>query len=62
MSSIKSEKCQKFHGFNSDSADFSSVDCQSSIMVRVEMRAPTINGGNTVFLRVVKIYILIRSK
>ena len=57
LHSINSEKCQISSGPNSNKAGYSSVDCQSSIMVRVEMRAPTINGGNTVFLRVVKIYI-----
>ena len=40
MSSIKSEKCQIYLGINSNRANFSSVDCQSSIMVRVKMRAP----------------------
>ena len=40
MSSIKSEKCRIYLGINSNRANFSSVDCQSSIMVRVKMRAP----------------------
>ena len=42
---INHEKCQISLGLNYNRADYSSVDCQSSIMVRVKMRAP-IQGGD----------------
>ena len=40
MSSIKSEKCRLYREFNYNRADFSSVYCRGSIVVRVKMRAP----------------------
>ena len=44
MSSIKSEKCRISHGFNHNRDDFTSVDCQSSIVVGLKMRAPKKHG------------------
>ena len=38
---IKSEKCRISHGFNSSRAEYSSVDCQSLIMVSLKMCAPS---------------------
>ena len=40
MFGIKSEKGRKSHGFYSTKAGDSSVDCQSSIVEGLEMRAP----------------------
>ena len=38
---IKSEKCRLSHGLNSTRAEYFSVDCRSSIVVSLIMRAPS---------------------
>ena len=40
LPSINRENCRISHGLNSSRAAYSSVDCGSSKVVRVKMRAP----------------------